>query len=449
MCPLRVLLLWALLCLVRGNSTEEIFTRTGFDLLLPIRHNLNLNGAGGQSCDEISWNYALLLLPIVTHKYCNLSESKHSPNVRISENGSLIIHNVTPENDGIYTLRTLQSPGHGIQIDHYIVHVEGKTWEEIFTRPGSDFLLPIRHNLTLIHTDRRRCDEIQWKYRKSSTHNAILILRHRNCTPIVYNDRISPNVRISENGSLIIHNVTPENDGMYGVIIHNSNGDVIQRDHYIIHVEVPVSDPILNVRCLQNGSAEISCRADNGTNTSIYLTVSDTIYNIPSSERTVRVTVPLVSPPHYWNISCSVMNNISNGSTNQTYATCPAPLSAPSVNFSCLNDGRASVSCVLEKDRDVTYTWTLNGKLWHREHSPNITLTIEELRTGPINVSCAVNTSVSRKESNNIQIYCPGLGSCLTCLLKSLTGGSVALLVKIPPLFIAHWYIIRGMDKKS
>ncbi|XP_073470728.1 uncharacterized protein [Aquarana catesbeiana] len=92
-----------------------------------------------------------------------------------------------------------------------------------------------------------------------------------------------------------------------------------------ISCAVPVSDPVLDVRCLQNGSAEISCWVEKGTDPSIYLNVIAEleVYNVTSSERTVRVTVPPVSPPDSWNISCSSMNDISERSTNQTHDACP------------------------------------------------------------------------------------------------------------------------------
>ncbi|XP_077335495.1 uncharacterized protein LOC143981501 [Lithobates pipiens] len=194
--------------------------------------------------------------------------------------------------------------------------------EEIFTRPGSDLLIPIRSNLILNRPDRWECDLIFWFYKRSPGDWKELA-KHSYCE--LSESGYFPNTRISENGSLIISNVTPENDGKYRVYIYNSAFSLIQTDKYIIHVEVPVSDPVLDVRCLQNGSAEISCWVENGIDPSIYLTVSGglEVYNVTSSERTVRVTVPPVSPPDSWNISCSAKNNISERSTNQTHAACP------------------------------------------------------------------------------------------------------------------------------
>ncbi|XP_040190063.1 uncharacterized protein LOC120921619 isoform X3 [Rana temporaria] len=276
--------------------------------------------------------------------------------------------------------------------------------EEIFTRPGSDLLLPIRRHLTLTHPDTKRCDGIVWRFTDPTEYYGTTIFIHRGCTLRKYENALFPNMKISENGSLIISNVTPENDRIYRVDIYNSTGDIIQKDYYSVHVEVPlsditvtssclpdgsavaecsvkgsdpryswsldgrsvsshsrvtlpppvsgtlrcdvtnqinhlsrsinifcpvpVSDPVLDVKCLQNGSAEISCSVEKGNDPSIYLTVIGEleVYDVTGSERTVRVTVPPVSPPDSWNISCSAKNDISERSTNQTQDACPGKI---------------------------------------------------------------------------------------------------------------------------
>ncbi|XP_077340622.1 uncharacterized protein LOC143984205 [Lithobates pipiens] len=129
MCPLCVLLLWALVCPARGDDVqEEIFTQPGSDLLLPIRRNLTLNHTK-MRCDQFTWNYKKS--PghweggIAEHTYCVLSEFKYFTNTRISENGSLIISNVTLENNGTYSLNIYNSRRDHIQTADYTVHVEG------------------------------------------------------------------------------------------------------------------------------------------------------------------------------------------------------------------------------------------------------------------------------------------------------------------------------------
>ncbi|XP_040190077.1 uncharacterized protein LOC120921629 [Rana temporaria] len=115
--------------------------------------------------------------------------------------------------------------------------------EEIFTRPGSDLLLPVNRHLTLTHINKMRCDRIEWRYKDRPRHTEARIFLHRECTLDRYKIALFPNMKISENGSLIISNVTPENDGIYFVYIENSVGRHIQRHYYTVHVEGKSTQP--------------------------------------------------------------------------------------------------------------------------------------------------------------------------------------------------------------
>ncbi|XP_077335484.1 uncharacterized protein LOC143981489 [Lithobates pipiens] len=302
------------------GKVQEIFTRPGSDLLIPITRHLTLNRTYTGRCDWINWSYEKFpgdWKEIAEHMSCYLSDLRYFPNTRISENGSLIISNVTPENDGIYMVYIYNSAGHFIQRDYYFIHVEGKV-QEIFTRPGSDLLIPIRNHLTLNRTDTRRCDRIIWYYEKFPGVWK-RISQHTNCNPSDL--RYFPNTRISENGSLIISNVTPENDGIYHVYIKNSTRHLIQRDDYFIHVEVPVSVPLLHVSCLRNGSAEISCRVEEGTKPNISLSViggSQERYSTSANNITA-----IVGSPGPWNITCTVENDFSQSEESRAGVTCP------------------------------------------------------------------------------------------------------------------------------
>ncbi|XP_077335490.1 uncharacterized protein LOC143981497 [Lithobates pipiens] len=197
----------------------------------------------------------------------------------------------------------------------------GNVQEEIFTRPGSDLLIPIRIHLTLNHPDTRRCDRIDWHYNDPTGHYYITIQEHGGCRLRKSHHVPSPNTRLSENGSLIISNVTPENDGRYSVDIYNSTGHRIQTDDYIVHVEVPVSVPLLHVSCLRNGSAEISCRVEEGTKPNIHLSVigeSQERYSASTNNITA-----IVESPGPWNITCTVENEVSRSEESRAGVTCP------------------------------------------------------------------------------------------------------------------------------
>ncbi|XP_077340619.1 Fc receptor-like protein 5 isoform X2 [Lithobates pipiens] len=176
---------------------------------------------------------------------------------------------------------------------------------------------------------------------------------------------------------------------------------------------VPVSDPVLDVRCLQNGSAEISCWVENGTDPSIYLTVSGEleVYNVTSSERTVRVTVPPVSPPHSWNIRCSAKNNISERSTNQTQDACPVPVSDPVLDVRCLQNGSAEISCWVEIGTDPSIYLTVNGGLEvYNVTSSERTVRVTVPPVSPPhswNIRCSARNKISERSTNQTQDPCP------------------------------------------
>ncbi|XP_073473704.1 uncharacterized protein [Aquarana catesbeiana] len=584
MCPLCVLLLWALLCPGRGNVPEEIFTRPGSDLLLPNRLHLTLNHTNTSMCDQIEWKYKDLTKNvssrILIHRRCTLrkNESQFS-NMRISENGSLNISDVTLENDGIYSA-IIHRGANRIQEDEYTVHVEvpvsGPDLNVSCLWNGSAEISCRVEEGTKPNISLSVIGGFQERY-SASANNITAIVESpgpQNITCTVENGvsqseiskaGVTCPVPLSDinvtsscllDGSAVAECSVKGSDPRYSwsldgrsVSSHSRvtlpppvsgtlRCDVTNQINNLsrsinIFCPVPVSDPVLDVRCLQNGSAEISCWVEKGTDPSINLTVNGElkVYHLTGSERTVRIIVPPVSPSDSWNISCSAQNAISRRSTNRTRDTCSAPPSTPQVIFSCQNNGSVIVSCVVEKDQNVTYKWTVNGTVFYRENSSNVTFSKEELKTVPMNVSCSVQNSVSMKESNTTQISCPAPPStpqvifscqkngsvivscvvekdqnvtykwtvngtvfyrenssnvtfskeelktvpmnvscsvqnsvsmkesnttqiscpdesCFNCLRNSLIGGSVALLLTMPPVFIAHWCILHGMKKK-
>ncbi|XP_040190100.1 uncharacterized protein LOC120921651 [Rana temporaria] len=416
MCPLRVLLLWALLCPGTGNVPsvqEEIFTRPGSDLLLPIRLNLTLNRTDTKRCDQIEWKYKDTR--IFNLKGCTSGKNNNTtfPNMRISENGSLIISNVTLENDGRYSVTIHNSAGGLIQTDNYTVRVEVPVSVPLLhvscLRNGSAEIscrveAGTKPNISLsviggsqenYSTSANKITAIvgspgPWNI-TCTAENGVSQLKAskaRDTCPAPLSD-IAVNSSCLPDGSAVAECSVKGSDPRYswsldGRSVSSSHSrvtlpppvsgtlrcDVTNQINHLnrsinISCAVPVSDPVLHVNCLQNGSAEISCEVKSGTDPSIYLTVNGELkVNGTGSERGVRVTVPPVSPPDSWNISCSAKNNISEKSTNQTHANCPDQ-------------------------------------------------------------------------------------PCFECLKNSLIGGSVALFVTLTPVFIAHWCILRGMKKKS
>ncbi|XP_041437289.1 Fc receptor-like protein 5 isoform X1 [Xenopus laevis] len=83
---------------------------------------------------------------------------------------------------------------------------------------------------------------------------------------------------------------------------------------------VPVSDPVLEVSCLTNGSALVSCKVESGTNPFYSLIYNGKTVYENSSSPLVNVSLPLSSPG---NISCSVRNRFSTKETGVQGRYCP------------------------------------------------------------------------------------------------------------------------------
>ncbi|XP_077335633.1 uncharacterized protein LOC143981560 isoform X2 [Lithobates pipiens] len=282
--------------------------------------------------------------------------------------------------------------------------------QEIFTRTGSDLLIPIRHHLTLNHTDRRRCDRIDWQYQDPTRHYYIKIQEHEGCRLTKSDNIPSPNTRLSENGSLIISNVTPRNDGKYRVDIYNSAVDYILTDDYTIHVEVPVSVPLLHVTCPRNGTAEISCRVEEGTKPNIRLSViggSQERYSTSPNHITA-----IVRSPGPWNITCTVENEVSRSEESRAGVTCPVPVSDPVLDVRCLHNDSAEISCWVENGTDPSIYLTVSGGLEvYNVTSSERTVRVTVPPVSPPhswNIRCSAKNIIRERSTNQTQDACPG-----------------------------------------
>ncbi|XP_077324233.1 pregnancy-specific beta-1-glycoprotein 4-like isoform X2 [Lithobates pipiens] len=529
MCPLCVLLLWALLCPGRGNVQEEIFTRPGSDLLIPIRIHLTLNHTG--RCDQIIWTYEESpgdWNTIAQHRNCDPSDLRYFPNTRISENGSLIISNVTPENDGRYRVYIENSTGPLIQRDDYFIHVEvplsditvtssclpdgsaeaecsvkGSDPRYSWSLDGRSVSSPRRVTLLPPVSGTLHCDVTNKinnlsrsiniscavplsditvtssclpdgsaeaecsvtgsdpRYSWSLDGRSVSSPRRVTLPPPVSGtlrcdvtnqiNNLSRSINIScavplsditvtssclPDGSAEAECSVKGSDPRYSWSLDGRSVSSHRRVTLpppvsgILHCDVtnqinnlsrsintscavPVSDPVLDVRCLQNGSTEISCWVENGTDPSIYLTVSGglEVYDVTSSERTVRVTVPPVSPPHSWNIRCSAKNNISERSTNQTQDPCPVPVSDPVLDVRCLQNDSAEISCWVENGTDPSIYLTVSGGLEvYNVTSSERTVRVTVPPVSPPdfwNIRCSAKNNISERSTNQTQDPCP------------------------------------------
>ncbi|XP_075053616.1 uncharacterized protein LOC142139687 isoform X3 [Mixophyes fleayi] len=492
MWSLCVLLLCVLLSLGQGRDHTEIFTRPGSSVTLHMRYQVTVDHQDTAKCDEIEWkwNNSATGFLLVKSRRCNVTKyvNKSVSNYEISEDGNLTLYNVTTESAGDYTVTVRNTIGTVLYTEDYTLHVH----IPLSHVAANIFCLPDGSAQASCWVDNRTNPYYSWSLdgkslqgRSISTYSQISLPSpvSGNLTCNVTNNisdisksiiifcpvplsHVAANISCLPDGSAqascwVDNGTNPSYswslDGKslqgrsistYSQIslpspvsgnltcnVTNNISDISKS--IIIFCPVPLSDPLLRSSCLQNGSTEISCSVLNGTDPSFYLTVNGELLvdNYISPQRRVNHTVSLPGP---WSVNCSVRNNISEKSATITDKTCPVPLSVPVVNYTCQADGSASVLCDVENGMDASYNWTVNGELIQRNNS-NITLSNKEF--GEKRISCSVMNPVSKKSSNETEIFCPG-ASCLSCLEKSVMWGTVVLIVTTTPLIIASVYTV-------
>ncbi|XP_041437296.1 uncharacterized protein LOC121393093 isoform X2 [Xenopus laevis] len=107
-------------------------------------------------------------------------------------------------------------------------------------------------------------------------------------------------------------------------------------------------DPVLEVSCLTNGSALVSCKVESGTNPFYSLIHNGKTVYENSSSPLVNVSLPLSSPG---NISCSVRNRFSTKETGVQGRYCPVA-------------GGVAVGRIMTMAVFVLYSSLLGSMLW-------------------------------------------------------------------------------------
>ncbi|XP_056409661.1 uncharacterized protein LOC130331362 isoform X2 [Hyla sarda] len=274
---------------------------------------------------------------------------------------------------------------------------------DVFSSPGSDVLLPLRYNLT-IDKDNKKCDQFIWRY------NSFQISRQRtDCYLNVYNYTGFSNYKIWEGGNLTLRNITRNNSGNYTVIVRKG-GDEVFTHNYNLHVQDPVSVPLLYVSCLPDGGSNISCRIITGSDPSVSITVNgDLLVNSPSSRTTgdVNEVSVLVDSPGPWDITCSVRNRVSDNETRKTGENCPVPPSVPVLVGWCLHDGRQEVSCSVEYGSDLIFSLSGNRTLLEnvRKYHKRVNVTLPS--SGSWDVHCSVRNNLGMKNKTETFQACP------------------------------------------
>ncbi|XP_063806637.1 uncharacterized protein LOC134988659 isoform X1 [Pseudophryne corroboree] len=484
-----------------GDQRDIIIARLGSNVTLSMRHTVTINHQGTQKCDVFDWryrdvtartgSYSSAQYRLADNIRCtlNIGNGTSFHNYNVSEDGNLTLYNVTRENAGDYTVTvTTRSTGATIITANYTLHVQaplsqaaanfscfpdGSAKASCWVGEGSDpdyswsldgrsvqgrsisgysqISLPPPVSVTL------RCNV---RNKISDTNTSVVISCPVPLSQVAANfsclqdgsaeascwvgEGSDPDYSWSLDGRSVQRmsisrysqiSLPPPVSGTLRCNVSNKISN--NSTSVIIFCPVPLSVPLLNDSCHRNGSSEVTCTAQTGTDPSFYLMVNGVLLrgNYTSPQRRVTVTV---SPPGPWSVTCSVQNTISNSSASIPDMTCAVPLSVPIVNASCAMDGSASLSCLVENGMNASYRWTVGGNSSHGNKT-DITVSARHFIPGAINVSCSVTNSVSEETSNQTQIFCPAPVSDpvlnVSCLQNGLAVISCWVLSGTDPSF--------------
>ncbi|KAM4046133.1 Fc receptor-like protein 5 isoform 1-T1 [Anomaloglossus baeobatrachus] len=275
---------------------------------------------------------------------------------------------------------------------------------DVYARPGSDVLLPITYNLTRNESS-KQCDEFTWRWKNEASTIFTPIIKNKRCKNTYYN---FTNYNVTVSGSLTISNVTKKNSGEYKLEVRDSNGKQKITHKYTLHIQVPVSEPLLNVSCLLDGRADIICGIDSGDDPlfSIFVNGRSLLENCSSSRTVGEASEGNVSTtsPGPWNITCSVRNGVSDSETRKSEVKCAVPVSDPVLKVRCLRDGILEMFCSVENGSDPLFSLSVNGTSLVVNDKKEINVTTSS--PGPWDVQCSVGNSLLWKKTNVMSPAC-------------------------------------------
>ncbi|XP_071995073.1 uncharacterized protein [Engystomops pustulosus] len=240
-----------------------------------------------------------------------------------------------------------------------------------------------------------------------------------------------PIFSLSVNGTVVQIDVTEVNvtlsspgSGSAHCSVRNNLGEK-QKNLTFRACPVPPSVPVLKFSC-HNGSLEVSCMTEKGTDLVFSLSVNGEIISENTTKDERRTRAP-VSSPGPWDVHCSVRNHLQEKNATQIFQACPLPLSVPIITTSCQSDGSARVACEVENENNATYSWIVNGEIRHGLIVPNITLNAIAFTSGAVNVSCSAQNSYSQEHSNDTYVFCEAPLSDPVMKASCLSNGSAVV----------------------
>ncbi|XP_066454672.1 Fc receptor-like protein 5 isoform X2 [Eleutherodactylus coqui] len=432
--------LCVLLSLVPGLNTgggehTEMSVRPGSDVLLPLSYKLAIDKTNNR-CDTFDWLFEqskisksrscdILDYNNITHFIKFNTSFAPFYNYKSSADGTINLINVTWKNSGKYNVIVNDRITGSVVFTHtYTLHVQA---------PVSDPFLNVSCRLDggadiICGTDTR--EDLLF----SIMVNKGLLLENATSSKMVGNE---------------VHTAAAS-PGPWDITcsVRNHVSDSKTRTNVIC--PVPLSDPVLEASCLNNGSLSISCSVENGTDTIFFLNVNGTLLSTNVKNGMKRINHVTVSSPDPWDVHCHVNNSLGEKSAKETNITCPVPLSDPVLNVSCHNDRTLAISCSVENGTDPTFSLSVNEELILKNVSTeskrvNVTVSVSE----SWDVHCSVRNNLGEKNTSKSYKTCPGSNNCSICLQNSIIGGVVSLILTTSPLLIATFFVERNTRQKK
>ncbi|CAN2387791.1 hypothetical protein PRIEUP_LOCUS12110 [Pristimantis euphronides] len=505
--------LYVLLSPVSGQvsgSSGQIYTLLGYNVSLPLRYNLNKEN---KTCYEtFEWKFGESR--ISRSRDCNITENiSKSFSHKTSQDGQLTLINVTFANSGNYTITVHRKTG-GAQLFmyNYSLHVLAPVSETFVnasclsdggasiicrTNTVEDLRFSITANgYSLLNNSvsSRTVETVSevnttvalpgpWKIVCSAS-NRLSDVKHKEMKvtcpaplskPVLVdsclhngNLEISCSVEngtdpifyLSVNGTSCSTNVEKEMKSINAILsspgpwdvhcyVNNSLGGTKNNNIYKT-CPVPLSAPIINASCQNDGTAKVVCEVAEGSNATYNWIVNgkliegNTVANLTlNASEFESGTV---------NISCSAENSVSKTQSNDITVFCEAPVSEPLLNASCLSNGSAVITCLVLSGTNPIFHLTVNGSVITPLNTSSSCCGFNYIMSqrGTLNISCSVGNKAGKSRTNIPSHSCSERDSnCSTCLTNSAIGGVVALIGTISPLLIASFYIGRNTRKQQ
>ncbi|XP_066457636.1 uncharacterized protein [Eleutherodactylus coqui] len=321
--------LCVLLSLVPGLNTgggdhTEMYVRPGSDVLLPLSYNLTIDKTN-KWCDTFDWQFEqskisksrscdILDYNNITHfNMLNTSVAPFS-NYKSSADGTINLINVTWKNSGKYNV-IVNNPtkGSAVFTHTYTLHVQAPVLEpflNVYCRHdgGADIICG---------TDTG--EDLSF----SIMVNKGLLLENATSSTMVGN--------VSE-----VHTAAAS-PGPWDITcsVRNRVSDSETRRTIVI-CPVQLSDPVLEASCLHNGSLNISCSVENGTDTIFFLSLNGTLFSSNVKKGMKRINHVTVPSPDPWDVHCYVNNSLGEKNAKKTNITCPGIWNEKSISWARL-----------------------------------------------------------------------------------------------------------------